>query len=93
MFRETLKLEEEVLGENHPYTFETLNNLADLLKTMGNAIFEKEKLLEKENFDNKTGHRLGQLEEIIAEEAVKTVQNVRLVMQICENQWSNVHPE
>ena len=35
MFQETLKLEEEVLGENHPYTFETLNNLADLLKIMG----------------------------------------------------------
>ncbi len=34
MFQETLKLEEEVLGEN-PYTFETLNNLADLLKIMG----------------------------------------------------------
>ncbi|GIT62983.1 MAG: hypothetical protein Ct9H300mP21_05290 [Pseudomonadota bacterium] len=24
MFQETLKLEEEVLGENHPFTFETL---------------------------------------------------------------------
>ena len=35
MFRETLKIEEEVLGENHPYTFETLNNLSLLLQKLG----------------------------------------------------------
>ena len=35
LFKETLELQEKVLGELHPYTFETLNNLANLQKEMG----------------------------------------------------------
>ena len=35
LFRETLELQDKVLGELHPYTFETLNNLANLQHEMG----------------------------------------------------------
>jgi CHAT domain-containing protein/Tfp pilus assembly protein PilF len=36
LFQETLELQETVLGEHHPYTFETLNNLANLQYDLGN---------------------------------------------------------
>ena len=35
LFQETLELQGQVLGELHPYTFETLNNLANLQQEMG----------------------------------------------------------
>ena len=35
LFEETLELEYEVLGKSHPYTFETLNNLAQLKEDLG----------------------------------------------------------
>jgi CHAT domain-containing protein/Tfp pilus assembly protein PilF len=35
LFQETLELQGPVLGELHPYTFETLNNLANLQQEMG----------------------------------------------------------
>ena len=59
-----------VLQQDH-FKFEN-NRVIDVVllgrPVLCEALFEKEKLLESENFDTKTGHRLGQLEEIIAEE-------------------------
>ena len=59
-----------VLQQDH-FKFEN-NRVIDVVllgrPVLCEALFEKERLLESENFDTKTGHRLGQLEEIIAEE-------------------------
>ncbi|MFL2743822.1 MAG: ribosomal protection-like ABC-F family protein [bacterium] len=59
-----------VLQQDH-FKFEN-NRVIDVVllgrPVLCEALFEKEKLLESENFDTKTGQRLGQLEEIIAEE-------------------------